>query len=64
VPVYLLLNAGKRLRVRVTVKGTNDVADEVNVTLDWSVAIDVVTEGVSGLKDMAGDELMVESLAA
>ena len=63
-PVYLLLNAGKRLRVRVTVKGTNDVADEVNVTLDWSVAIDVVTEGVSGLKDMAGDELMVESLAA
>jgi hypothetical protein len=46
------------------VKGTNDVADEVNVTLDWSVAIDVVTEGVSGLKDMAGDELMVESLAA
>jgi hypothetical protein len=46
------------------VKGTNDVADEVNVTLDWSVAIDVVTDGVSGLKAMAGNVLMVESLAA
>ena len=45
-------------------KGTNDVADEVNVTLDWSVAIDVVTDGVSGLKAMAGNVLMVESLAA
>jgi hypothetical protein len=48
----------------VTVKGENDVAVEVNVTLERSVAIDVVTEGVSGLKAMAGVVLMVESLAA
>ena len=63
-PVYLVLYALNRFRVMVTVKGENDVPDEVNVTLNWFVAIDVVTEGVSGLKAMEGVRLIDESLAA
>jgi hypothetical protein len=52
------------LRVIITVKGANDVAVEVNVTLKLSVEIEVVTEEVSGLKTMAGVALIEESLAA
>jgi hypothetical protein len=48
----------------VTVIGANDVADDVNVTLERSVAIDVVTEGVNGSKVMEGVVLMDESFAA
>jgi hypothetical protein len=48
----------------VTVIGAKEVADEVNVTLDRSVAIDVVTEGVNGSKVMEGVELIDESFAA
>ena len=48
----------------VTVKGKNDVPAEVNVTLNWSVAIDVVTDEVNGSKAMEGVGLTNESLAA
>lgn len=54
VPVYEFSSPLLIFRAMVTVKGVNDVPVEVNVTLDWSAAIDVVTEGVNGLKVMKG----------
>ena len=63
-PVYEFSNPLLILRVMVTVIGANDVGGDMNVTLERSVAINVITEGVDGLKAMEGVLLIVESLAA
>ena len=50
VPVYEFSSPLLILRVMPTLKGVNDAADEVNVTLKPSPAIEDVTRCVHGMK--------------